>query len=265
MLTSSQRSALVSWLLHCGAVLLILAVTGVKPQNIPLIHNILVVPADIAEYHSHLKPGGGGGGGGVHANTPASRGALPRFAPEQIVPPVVRIDNALPVLPVEPTLIGSTDIKPVVFDYKVWGDPDGAIGKPSGGPGGEGGIGRGHGRGVGPGRGAGHGPGGNGGEGGDAEYSGGGMASLTQPVLLTKVDPEYSEEARKVRLQGTVRLKIVVDTHGQAQNITVSQSLGLGLDDRAVDAVKKWKFLPARRDGKPTAVMAYVDVNFRLL
>jgi TonB family protein len=265
MLTSPQRSALISWLLHCGAILLILAVTGVKPQNIPLIHDILVVPADIAAYHSHLKPGGGGGGGGVHADTPASRGALPRFAREQVIPPVVRIDNTPPILPVEPTLIGNAEIKPAVFDYKVWGDPNGVIGKPSGGPGDGHGIGDGHGTGVGNGNGPGHGPGDGGGEGGGAKYLGGGMASLTQPVLLTKIDPEYSEEARKVRLQGTVRLRIVIDTHGQAENITISQSLGLGLDDRAVDAVKKWKFIPAKVNGKPTAVVADVDVNFRLL
>jgi len=265
MLTPPQRSALISWLLHCGAILLILAVTGVKPQNIPLVHDILVVPADLLPYHSTLKPGGGGGGGGVHADSPASRGALPRFAREQLVPPVVRIDNTAPILPVEPTLIGNAEIKPAVLDYKVWGDPDGVAGKPSGGPGDGGGIGGGHGTGVGNGDGPGHGPGCCGGEGGGAEYLGGGMASLTQPVVLTKVDPEYSEEARRVRLQGTVRLRIVIGTNGLAQNITISQGLGLGLDGRAIDAIKKWKFLPARHNGKPTAVVAYVDVNFRLL
>jgi protein TonB len=78
-------------------------------------------------------------------------------------------------------------------------------------------------------------------------------------------EPEYSEEARKARLQGTVMLCIEVDTQGQAQHIKVSQSLGLGLDDRAIDAVKKWKFKPGKVNGKPTAVLAYVEVNFRLL
>jgi TonB family protein len=231
-----------------------------------VLRDILIVPADIASYKPSLKPGGGGGGGGVHADSPASRGALPRFAAEQVMPPVVRLDDTTPILPVEPTLIGDAEIKPAVFDYKVWGDPNGAIGKPSGGPGKGGGIGGGDGTGVGPGKGPGHGPGEGGGEGGGSvDYLGTGGGALTQPQVLTKVDPEYSEEARKVRLQGTVRLRIVVNTHGEAENIVVSQSLGLGLDDRAMEALRKWKFLPAKLNGKPTAVVAYVDVNFRLL
>ena len=264
MYASPKRSALISWLLHCGAILLILAVTGVKPPNIPLLHDILVVPADIAAYQPSLKPGGGGGG--VHADSPASRGALPRFAREQVVPPVVRIDNTTPLLPVEPTLIGSTDIKPVAFNYKDWGDPNGVLGKPSGGPGDGGGIGDGHGTGVGPGKGPGYGPGEDGGEGGGAvSYRGSGGGAVTQPALISKTEPEYSEEARKARLQGTVELRIVVDTQGLAQDIRVNHSLGLGLDDRAIEAVKKWKFRPGKVNGKPTAVMALVEVNFRLL
>ena len=264
MFASPKRSALISWLLHCGAILLILAVTGVKPQNIPLLHDILLVPADIAAYKTTLKPGGGGGGGGVHADTPASRGALPRFAREQVVPPVVRIDNAAPLLPVEPTLVGNTEIKPVAFNYKDWGDPNGVVGKPSGGPGTDGGIGTGHGTGVGPRKGPGHGPGGGEG-GGEVGFLGLGGGAATQPVLLSKTEPEYSEEARKARLTGTVVLHIVVDAQGLAKDITVSRSLGLGLDDRAIEAVKKWKFKPGRVNGKPAAVEAYVEVNFRLL
>jgi len=263
MFASPQRSALISWLLHCGAILLILAVTGVKPQNIPLLHDILLVPADIASYKPSLKPGGGGGGG-AHADSPASRGALPRFAREQVVPPVVRIDNTTPLLPVEPTLIGDTEIKPVTFNYKEWGDPNGVVGKSSGGPGGGGGIGDGQGTGVGPGKGPGHGPGEGGGESG-VGYLGLGGGAVTRPVLLSKSEPEYGEEARKARLQGTVVLHIVIDAQGEAQNITVSHSLGLGLDDRAVEAVKKWKFKPGKLNGKPAAVEAYVEVNFRLL
>ena len=264
MFASPKRSALISWLLHCGAILLILAVTGVKPQNIPLLHDILLVPADIAAYKTTLKPGGGGGGGGVHADTPASRGALPRFAREQVVPPVVRIDNTAPLLPVEPALIGDTEIKPVAFNYKDWGDPNGVVGKPSGGPGTDGGIGTGHGTGVGPRKGPGHGPGGAEG-GGEVGFLGLGGGAATQPVLLSKTEPEYSEEARKARLTGTVVLHIVVDAQGLAKDITVSRSLGLGLDDRAIEAVKKWKFKPDRVNGKPAAVEAYVEVNFRLL
>src|ERR1700722_2431116 len=116
MLSTPKSSALLSWLLHCGAILLILAVTSVKPQLISRLHDVLVVPLDIASYKTSVKAGGGGGGGGVHADSPATRGELPRFAREQLVPPAVRMDESIPILPVEPTLIGDSNIKPVTFN-----------------------------------------------------------------------------------------------------------------------------------------------------
>ena len=88
---------------------------------------------------------------------------------------------------------------------------------------------------------------------------------MTAPTLVSKTEPEYSEDARRARLQGTVLLRIEVNTRGLAQNIAVRKSLGLGLDDRAIDAVKKWKFNPGKVNGKPAVVVAYVEVNFRLL
>jgi periplasmic protein TonB len=267
MFATPKRSALLSWLLHCGAILLILAVTGAKPKIIPLIHEVLVAPADFVSYKPLVKSGGsGGGGGGVHANTAASLGKLPEFARFQISPPVVKIDNTTPILPVEPTLIGDADINLATFDYANFGVPNGVVGRPSGGPGIGGGIGDGHGRGVGPGQGPGYGPGEGGGTGGgEVGYLGAGGGAISAPTVIFKAEPEYSEDARKAKLQGTVRLQIEVDTHGLAQHIVINQSLGLGLDERAVDAVKKWRFNPGKVNGKPVTVIAFVDVNFRLL
>src|ERR1019366_7129442 len=110
MFASPKRSALLSWLLHCGAILLILATTGVKPQLIRQIHDILVVPLDIDSYKTSAKPGGGGGGGGgaVHANAPASGGNAPPFARKHFVAPAVEILNTTPILPMAPTLIGDS-------------------------------------------------------------------------------------------------------------------------------------------------------------
>jgi periplasmic protein TonB len=264
ILSQRNRSTLLSWLLHCGAILLILAVTSVKPKILSRLHDILVVPADIGAYKP-ARPGGGGGGGGVHADSPASRGEAPPLARFQFAAPAVEILNDHPILPMAPTLIGNTEIQPASFDYKLYGDPNGVVGKPSGGPGDGGGIGKGHGTGVGPGNGPGKGPGEGGGEGGGAVEFRGYGSGVTPPSLITKTEPEYSEEARRARLQGTVRLRIVVDSHGEAQDIRVNQSLGLGLDDRAIDAVKKWKFKPGTVNGKPAAVAAFVEVNFRLL
>jgi TonB family protein len=115
---------------------------------------------------------------------------------------------------------------------------------------------------VGSGKGGGFGPGEGGGVGGGVYRVGGGV---TAPIVLTKKDPEYSEEARKAKYSGTVLLSIEVSPNGLASNIKVVRSLGLGLDEKAIEAVKQWKFKPGYKDGKPVTVAATIEVNFRLL
>jgi TonB family protein len=84
------------------------------------------------------------------------------------------------------------------------------------------------------------------------------------PAVLYKVDPSYSEEARKARLEGTVALSLIVDSTGHAR-IRVVRGLGLGLDEKAVEAVNEWQFRPGVKDGQQVAITATIDVNFRLL
>jgi TonB family protein len=267
MFPSPKRSALLSGLLHGGAILLVLAATGVKTPLLTRLNDVLVVPADIASYKFAGRSMGGGGGGGVHADSPASRGNPAPFARRQFLPPTVDIQTSAPILPIEPTLVGNPDIQMASFDYKRYGDPNGVPGKISGGPGDGDGIGSGTGTGIGPGKGPGLGPGERGGFGGGGVGYNGASAGggVTAPTLVSKTEPEYSEEARKARLQGTVVLRIEVNTLGQAQNFSVRQRLGLGLDERAIEAVKKWKFIPGKVNGRPAVVVAYVEVNFRLL
>ena len=83
--------------------------------------------------------------------------------------------------------------------------------------------------------------------------------------MLYKVDPEYSEEARKAKYSGTVVVYIEVDETGHARNLRVVRSIGLGLDEKAIEAVNKWRFKPGLKDGKPVVVAAHIEVNFRLL
>ena len=106
------------------------------------------------------------------------------------------------------------------------------------------------------------GPGSGGGFGGGVYRIGGGVSA---PSVLSKVEPEYSEEARKAKWQGTVVLQLVVDDQGRPQNLKVLRSLGLGLDQKAIEAVEKWRFKPGMKDGKAVPVMATIEVNFRLL
>jgi TonB family protein len=79
------------------------------------------------------------------------------------------------------------------------------------------------------------------------------------------VDPEFSEEARKAKYQGTVVLTIEVGADGKPHGIRIVSGLGLGLDEKAIEAVSQWKFKPAMRNGRPVPAPATIEVNFRLL
>ncbi len=88
---------------------------------------------------------------------------------------------------------------------------------------------------------------------------------ITAPRLISKVEPEYSLEARKAKFQGSVVLSVEVNASGQVTGAKVSKSLGLGLDEKAIEAVKQWRFEPGMKDGKPVATQAQVQLDFRLL
>jgi TonB family protein len=88
---------------------------------------------------------------------------------------------------------------------------------------------------------------------------------VSQPRLIHKIEPTYSEEARQAKWQGTVQLEIVVDEHGVPKDLRVRRALGLGLDEKAIEAVKQWRFQPGQKDGQPVPVIAVIDVSFRLL
>jgi periplasmic protein TonB len=203
---------------------------------------------------------GGGGGGGDRDKLQAPKGALPKLSKEQIAPPAIVIRNDNPKLAVAPSVVVPPNIKlPTVGDL---GDPLSKImGPPSNGTGSGAGIGSGSGGGVGSGTGPGVGPGHGGGYGGGAYRVGGGVSA---PKVVYDPDPEYSEEARKAKYQGTVVLWLVVSPDGKPQQIRVQRSLGMGLDEKAIEAVRQWRFEPAKKDGQPVPVMINVEVNFRL-
>jgi TonB family protein len=111
------------------------------------------------------------------------------------------------------------------------------------------------------GRGPGVGPGWGGGIGGGTYRVGGGV---TAPRIIYAPDPEFSEEARKAKFQGTVVLWAIVGPDGRTHDIRVYRSLGMGLDEKAIEAIRQWRFEPGRKDGIPVAVQVKVEVNFRL-
>ena len=88
---------------------------------------------------------------------------------------------------------------------------------------------------------------------------------VSKPVVLYQVEPEFSEEARKAKFSGNVEVYLWVDTDGKPSHIQVVRGVGMGLDQKAVDAVRQYRFKPAMKDGKPVQVDLYVDVNFQIL
>lgn len=233
----------------------------------PAEEHVTLIAPDISEYVPITKPAlqsmGGGGGGGAHEKVVAPKGKLPKQDIQQITPPMVQVRNEAPKLPVEPTVVVPPTIKLPTSNAPNLGDPKSPViaGPLSSGTGVGGGIGSGGGGGIGSGSGAGVGPGTGGGFGGGLYHVGGGVSA---PQIIKKVDPEYSEEARKAKYQGTVVLGLVVDAHGRPQQLRVQRGLGMGLDQKALEAVKQWVFEPAQKDGRPVAVMISVEVAFRL-
>jgi len=260
-----KKSWVMSVALQSSVVVLVaaLATTKVAPKQVA---RVLYTIVDPAPFEVKLKPApgtmGGGGGGGDRSPLPASKGRLPKQALRQFTPPMAELANSNPKLTMEPSIIVPPDVTLPNVNMSQYGDPLGRLGPASNGPGSGGGIGSGHGTGVGRGDGPGVGLGSGGGVGGGVYKVGGGV---TAPTVLFKTDPEYSEEARKAKYQGVVLLSIEVSADGLAKNIHVIQSLGLGLDEKAVEAVKKWKFRPGTRNGQPVTVLATVEVRFRLL
>jgi periplasmic protein TonB len=182
---------------------------------------------------------------------------------QQLAPPAMVLRNDHPKLAVEPSVVIPPQMKLADNHMPNLGDPMSKLpsGPPSNGTGSGGGIGSGSGGGVGSGEGPGVGPGRGGGTGGGIFKVGGGVSA---PRGVYTPDPEYSEEARKAKYQGTVILWLIVDPTGKPRDIKVARSLGMGLDEKAIEAVKAWKFDPARKDGAPVAVQINVEVNFRL-
>jgi TonB family protein len=263
---NQRKAGASSLMIHGGLVaLLVIAGTNETVQNAATKSIDLFLPDDLKPYVPAAPKKdlmGGGGGGGSRNPLPASQGKLPRIAKRQFTPPSAEVNNENPKLVMEPTIVVQPDANLPQIASNVFGLPTGVPGPPSSGPGSGGGIGTGKGGGVGSGTGIGYGPGSGMGTGGGVYRIGGGVSA---PIPIFKPEPEYSEEARKAKFQGAVLLAIVILPDGTTSNIRVIRPLGLGLDEKAIEAVQKWRFRPSMKDGKPVAVTANVEVNFRLL
>jgi len=241
------RSQALSVTLHTLLVLMLLLLPSLKfdplpsqltPEAMPLTPRKLI-------WRAHA------GGGGAQQDRPATAGRVQVvLTPRPLLPPVTRPLDDIPKLMVDTGI--SIDVPMPAM--QAMGDPLSLVkGPPSGG--------RGPGKGLGDGPGDGVGPGQNAGLGSHAER----WRGVTAPVVIYQVEPEYPDDARKARFQGSVMVAVEVDEKGLVSSVRIMKPAGLGLDEKALEAVKKWRFRPATRDGRPVSVPASIEVSFHLL
>jgi periplasmic protein TonB len=245
------------------AILALLLFLGVR-QVIKTVTQTDLTPVDVGVFKAPVqqKMAGGGGGGGDNSILQASKGKLPKLDQKPIVPPQVQTFDK-PKIPVPPALdVQNTIQLPDNPNMPNLGMKSSVNVVLSNGTGNGGGIGTGSGGGMGSGSGDGFGPGSGGNAGGGVYQIGGGVSA---PIPLNQVEAEFSDEARRAKYQGVCLISMIVDTNGMPQNPRVVRPLGMGLDEKALEAVRKYRFKPALKDGKtPVPVMITVEVNFRL-
>jgi TonB family protein len=241
----TARSQAFSLGLHVLLALFLLAISLPTSRTSQARQPLHVTPLTFSRPRNAPEPRGGGSN---HTALPARHGAPPPRAYRTFIPPTTS-DHPPIALPITIAI----DV-PLVSPSATIGDPYSFLAKGAFGNNGDNRIGN-HGccQGIGE---------SSSGPPGLSVHRG---AGGTPPQLIYKVEPEFSEEARKAKQQGVVVLTIEVDASGQVRNVRVRQSLGLGLDEKAIDAVSHWRFRPAILDGKPVTAEAVVQVNFQLL
>jgi TonB family protein len=218
--------------------------------------------SDILKGPQMAVPAGGGGGGGSHDIVDPMKGKLPPREKDPVTPPMVQMHE--PKLAFTPAINVQKDItlpdNPDLPNFGVKSSTNVTLA--ANGSGGGGGMGSGYGGGLGSGTGNGYGPGYGGNTGGGVYRIGGGISA---PVPIFTPEAEFSDEARRAKYQGVCLISLIVDAQGNPQNPRVVRPLGMGLDEKALEAVRKYKFKPAMKDGRtPVPVMMSIEVNFRL-
>jgi TonB family protein len=224
----------------------------------------MVTSIDVGDFDAAkaAQKNGGGGGGGDRSIIDASKGKLPEIEKNPVVPPMVQTFDK-PKIAMPAAIDVQKDIKlpdnPTLPDIGMKSGVNVVL---SNGTGSGGGMGSGTGGGLGSGNGIGYGP-------GSGWNTGGGLAQVggrvSAPVPLFQPEAEFSDEARRAKYQGVCLVGLIVDAQGNPQNVHIVRALGMGLDEKAMEAVRKYKFKPAMRDGKtPVPVYVNVEVNFRL-
>jgi periplasmic protein TonB len=254
-----SRVQVVSILVHAVAIALVVLLPLLLPGLIsPPVTKAyspeLATDLTISPYKLAPAAKKAGGGGGAADKVPAAKGQMPKFAWTQISRPMVHpLEH--PEIAVTPTVVGNPDIHLPNNKMDNWGDPLGHSMNDSMGNGHGGGVGNGNGNGVGPGEGWNTGGG----------VPNAGTGGYGTPACLYCPRADYSDEAMKVKVQGVVELIAVITPDGRVTDVHVAKGLGLGLDEKAIEAVRTWRLKPALGpDGKPASVRQIIEVTFQL-
>jgi TonB family protein len=256
-------SSAISFVVHVVIIVLVLSLALKAHTIVALQPDTIVTPVD---FKLSIPPmrlpvarlAGGGGGGGAHEMVEAVKTELPTIVKLQTMAPrVIRVDQ--PKLAIEPSMQvnmpESNNLPTLGIAHSQ------QISLASQGRGSGSGLGQGTGGGIGSGHGSGAGPGSGGGYGGGLMNVGGGVAA---PEVIHSVEPEFTEDARRANFQGSVSIKLIVDSQGNPQNVQLVHHLGMGLDEKAIEAVRQYKFKPAMYQGHPVSVQIVIEMDFHL-
>lgn len=259
-------SSVVAFCLH-GLVIAGLLWLSLMPHPQPVVKKMHITTITFQPYVPPVTPPaprsmGGGGGGGAHKIIEPMKGKLPPVTVQKIrvAPQIIRVNH--PLLPTPAAVVMPKNLKMPDSAMPNMGMPQSPqVAMASQGEGSNGGFGSASGGGIGSGIGAGVGPGTGGGYGGGVMSVGGGV---TAPQVIHQVDPDFTEEARAARLQGQVAIQLIVDANGMPEDMQVVHHLGMGLDQKALEAVQQYRFRPAMYHGHAVPVRLIVEVNFHL-
>ncbi|MHB1938465.1 MAG: energy transducer TonB [Acidobacteriaceae bacterium] len=262
----NPASSVISFLLHAGIFALIVWFVIQARNHIVAPQKVDVTPIYVPPYIPPvtlpaLQNMGGGGGGGERQVVEVNKGHLPTVDKTPINPPELQVDH--PKLAVAPALKMPQQIKiPESNNLPNLGVTQSAqVVMTSQGGGSGSGFGQGAGGGIGSGDGGGIGQGSVGGYGGGIMTVGGGVSA---PVVIHRVEPEFTDQARRTKYQGVVSIGLIVDTNGNPEGVHVVHRLGMGLDEKAIEAVRQYRFKPAMFQGRPVPVQMVIDVNFHM-
>ena len=211
-------------------------------------NNLRMTPIEVTEYKAPKAAVSAGGGGGSPDKMEAIKGRIPPRMESPAIAPKIE-QPPLPSIDVQKDILIPDN--PMLPNFGMAHSSNVKLGS----------MGNGTGMGLGSGNGNGYGPGSGGNIGGGLERVGG---AVSAPMVLFQPEAEFSDEARRAKYQGIVIVSIIVDAQGHPLNPRVVRALGMGLDEKAIEAVMKYKFKPAMKSGKPVAVPINVEINFRL-